>query len=200
MATKEGQNLGRIEAFQTEHVLTESYLVDAVKLLENGLDRFLLEKTETHMVSKSRFSNDPRDWAEPFADIACVVGQEQDLGPIVLVSRCAGRSSDLGEVVRNNFLIAKLQRENARLRHSTYDIATDLIEGITAISCELFRSDVQFVQSFDPEYPADRFFTVIVNTPLSPPEIVKAEGEWVKAIESIAPGWEALRLSIRPIQ
>jgi len=74
-----------------------------------------------------------------------------------------------------------------------------MLAKLTSITTGVFGGNTTFKESFDPEYPADKYLELTVRTKLAPEQIVLAETEWIKAMAEIAPAWGDLRLKIVPV-
>jgi hypothetical protein len=89
------------------------------------------------------------------------------------------------------------ESEMTRLKDDPSALAVEMLTRLVRITSELFCGDVSLRESCDPEFRDDKYTVLSVNTRLSPEEAAKAERDWVRRVESIAPSWKDLRLTIR---
>jgi hypothetical protein len=112
--------------------------------------------------------------------------------------RYATKPADAAEIVQRDLRIRQLERELEHARANSSQIAIDILGEAVKLTTGLFGKSVGIKESFDPEFPADKYIVLTVNTSLGSTQIVKAEQAWITEIRKIAPNWDSLRLLIRP--
>jgi hypothetical protein len=76
-------------------------------------------------------------------------------------------------------------------------VAVDMLGKLISATSKLFDSKVTMYESCAPDFANDNYPVFGVETRLTPQEAAEAEREWIRQVESIAPAWKNLRLSIR---
>ncbi len=77
-----------------------------------------------------------------------------------------------------------------------YSLDPKLLAKVLAVAEELFGGKASVCESFDPEYPNDKYPVVSVTTRLDPKDAVHAELQWSDRLDAIAPAWTELRLGV----
>ena len=72
------------------------------------------------------------------------------------------------------------------------------LAALIAATTKFFGGTATLCESYDPEFPDDKYLQISVRTRLQPEQIVLAESEWIAAMMKISPTWEDLRLRIEP--
>lgn len=75
--------------------------------------------------------------------------------------------------------------------------ATEILRRVVSLTTQLFGGVVGIKESFDPEYSNDRYLVFIVETTLGPEDAAARELDWIQQVETIAAGWEQIRLAVR---
>jgi hypothetical protein len=68
---------------------------------------------------------------------------------------------------------------------------------IIGITNEMF-GEVRIKQSFDPEFPADKYLVFIVYASGTAKELLALEMQWIENVCRVGKNLESFRLSIRP--
>ncbi len=71
-----------------------------------------------------------------------------------------------------------------------------ILAKVLAMTVELFGGEATTYDTFDPEYPNDKYPVLSVTTKLSPREAVDAEHVWIHRLIEIAPDWRDVCLGI----
>ncbi len=75
--------------------------------------------------------------------------------------------------------------------------ALEMLAQLKRMTQEVFDCEVQIADDCDPEFPDEKNVLLIVKPLASLDQIVQKESQWVKRLRTIAPDWDAVRLSIR---
>ncbi len=69
-----------------------------------------------------------------------------------------------------------------------------ILASLLAMTVELFGGEATTYDSFDPEYPTDKYPVVSVTTKLSPRDAARTELEWIDRLVALAPSGETSAL------
>lgn len=86
------------------------------------------------------------------------------------------------------------RRQQEEKNQAAYDMLAKLVSKTT----ELFGANIRTYESCDPEFPEDCYLVFAVKSDMEPSDVVRAQGEWRKALSTIAPGCNSFRLLVYP--
>jgi hypothetical protein len=73
----------------------------------------------------------------------------------------------------------------------------EAIEQIVAITCQLFQSPVTVKESYDPEFPDEKYTVFVAESGADHATVLNLENQWNRRVTRLVPGWHGFRLSVR---
>jgi hypothetical protein len=110
------------------------------------------------------------------------------------VSLSAGVDTVLTEEAQR---IGAVPETLSRLRDAAERSAFDTLRRLIGITTDLFQGPVTVKESFDPEFPAERYIVFVVEVQADSPATLKLESEWVRQVSALTPHWDGFRLLIK---
>ena len=75
--------------------------------------------------------------------------------------------------------------------------ALRIVDQVAAITGQLFQSPVTVKESYDPEFPAEKYIVFIAEAAEDHAAILNLENQWNRQVTQLFPGWHGFRLSVR---
>lgn len=68
---------------------------------------------------------------------------------------------------------------------------------IIGITTELFGDDVRIKESYDPDFPDEKYIVLVVVSGGDNPVLLELESEWIRRVAQVTSSWHGIRLSIK---
>ena len=92
---------------------------------------------------------------------------------------------------------AILAQAEERGKREARTVAWAVLREIIGIATEVFGRPITIKESFDPEYPKEKYVVLIAEVAGDNAAVLKLESEWAKRIAHIAPIGDAFRLIVK---
>ena len=80
---------------------------------------------------------------------------------------------------------------------STAAQANGLVDQVVTITSQLFHCPVTVKESYDPEFPGEKYIVFVAETSAEPATILNLESQWNRQVTERFPGWHGFRLMVR---
>jgi hypothetical protein len=75
--------------------------------------------------------------------------------------------------------------------------AFDSYGKIIGITTDIFGEDVRIKESYDPEFPAEKYIVLVVEATGGNDVLLRMESEWIRRVAQVTLSWHGIRLSIK---
>jgi len=93
-------------------------------------------------------------------------------------------------------LIPTLAQETNRLKEESQAAAFETMRKIVGVTTAVFGTEVRIKESYDPEFPNERYVVLCAEVDAEGSDILRMESEWVKRVADISPNWHGFRLRV----